>query len=67
MVAIIVSVICRLIAYVSVLAFVFGLVAMSGNYGYLWFLLLIGTCKVIPTYGYTRRVDGEENGGNDGE
>ena len=67
MVVVMVSVICRLIAYVSVLAFVLGLVAMSGNYGYLWFLLLLSTCELIPTYGYTRRVDGDENGGNDGK
>lgn len=67
MVVVMVSVICRLIAYVSVLAFVFGLVAMSGNYGYLWFLLLLSTCELIPIYGYTRRADGDENGGNDGK
>ena len=48
--AVIVSVICRLLAYISVLAFVFGVVALSGNYNFLWLLLLLLTCEFVPTY-----------------
>lgn len=48
--AIIVSVICRLIAYISVLAFVFGIVALTGKYVFLMLLFLLMTCDTIPVY-----------------
>lgn len=48
--AIIVSVICRLLAYIAVLAFVFGIVFLSGNYKFLWLLLLLLTCGFVPVY-----------------
>ena len=48
--AVIVSIVCRLLAYISVLAFVFGLVIWSGNYKFLWFLLLLLTCELVPLY-----------------
>ena len=48
--AIAISIICRCIAYVSVLAFVFGLIYISGNYSYLWMLSLLITCPIVPTY-----------------
>lgn len=47
---VIISVICRLIAYISVLAFVYGVVAVSGNPKYLWLLALLITCELVPTY-----------------
>ena len=55
--AIIVAVICRLLAYISVLSFVFGIVALSGNYNFLWLLLLLLTCEFVPTY----RFEGGKN------
>lgn len=48
--AVIVSIVCRLLAYISVLAFVLGLVIWSGNYNFLWFLLLLLTCELVPLY-----------------
>lgn len=50
--AVVISVICRLLAYISILAFVFGIVYISGNYRYLWFLFLLPTCEFIPTFEY---------------
>lgn len=58
--AVVTSIICRCIAYLSVLAFVFGLVWMSGNYNYLWFLLLLFTCEIVPIY-----ESGVSNNGTD--
>lgn len=45
-----IAVICRLLAYIAVLAFVFGLVYITNNYKFLWFLLLLCTCELIPIY-----------------
>lgn len=44
------SIIGRLIAYLAVLAFVFGIVYMTQNTAYLWLLLLILTVDYVPTY-----------------
>lgn len=57
--AIIVSTVCRLLAYISVLAFVFGLVVWSGSYKFLWFLLLLLTCGLVPTY--ESRINNDNN------
>lgn len=46
--AVAISIICRCVAYVAVLAFVFGLVWISGNYSYLWFVFLLLTCTLVP-------------------
>lgn len=61
--AVIVSLICRLLAYMSVLAFVFGIVTLSGNYNFLWLLLLLLTCEFVPTY----QTKGDKNDRTDGE
>lgn len=61
--AIIVSSICRLLAYISVLAFVFGIVALSGNYNFLWLLLLLLTCALVPVY----ESKGDKNDRTDGK
>lgn len=50
---IIISVICRTLAIIAVLAFVFLLVYISGRYSFLWFLFLILACKYVPVYKYT--------------
>ena len=65
--AIAISVICRCIAFVSILAFVFGLIYISGNYGFLWLLFLLFTCYFVPTYesGFTNnRTDEEQTDDN---
>lgn len=61
--AIIVSLICRLLAYISVLAFVFGIVALSGNYNFLWLLLLLLTCALVPVC----ESKGDKNDRTDGK
>ena len=48
--AVIISIICRCLAYVAILAFVFGVVYLTKNTKYLWLLLLIVTADYVPTY-----------------
>ena len=60
--AVVTAVICRCMAYIAVLAFVFGLVRMSGDYHYLWFLFLLLTCYIVPTY-----ESGVKKSGTDGK
>lgn len=48
--------ICTTLLIIAVLAFVFGLVYISGNYNFLWFLFLVLTYTFI-----TRKNDGKDN------
>ena len=50
------AVICRFLAFVAILAFVFALVYVSNNYKFLWFLLLLPTCEFIPCYETPKQV-----------
>lgn len=47
----------RLIAFIAILGFVFGIVALSGNYEFLWLLWLLPTVEFIPTYNFTTYSD----------
>ena len=60
--AVITGIVCRALAYIAVLTFVFGLIYMSKNYNYLWFLFLLITCEFVPTYTCTKEYKecGEE-------
>lgn len=62
--AIIVSLICRLLAYISVLAFIFGVVFLSENYNFLWLLFLLLTCEFVPTYQVKEVKDDRTDGKN---
>ena len=62
------SIICRLLGLIAVLAFVFGMVAFTGNLHCLWLLSLILVLDVIPVYEFTRKNtknDNEVNKTND--
>lgn len=48
--AVIVSIIARLIAFLGVFAFVFGIVYITKNTGYLWLLFLLFTVEYVPLY-----------------
>ena len=61
--AVIAGVICRVLAYIAILAFVFGLIYISKNYNYLWFLFLLITCEFIPIY--TWKEEHEKHNKND--
>lgn len=50
------SVIFRFLAFAIVLAFVFGLVYISNNYKFLWFLFLLPTCTFIPVYQTPKQI-----------
>ena len=45
------SLVCKTIVIVSVLAFVFGLICITGNMRSLWFLLLVLLEELVPGYG----------------
>ena len=66
-VSIITSIICRLLGLIVVLAFVFGMVALTGNLHCLWLLFLLLAIEVIPVYEFTRKNinDNEVNKTND--
>ena len=62
------SIICRLLGLIAVLAFVFGMVALTGNLHCLWLLFLLFAIEVIPVYEFTRKNikdDNEVNQTND--
>ena len=61
--AVIISIICRCLAYLAVLAFVFGIVHTTKNTKYLWLLLLIMTVYFIPTY-ECKGIANTDNNGN---
>lgn len=48
--AVIISIICRCLAFIAVLAFVFGIVYITKNPKYLWLLFLIISVYSVPTY-----------------
>ena len=57
---IILSIICRLLAFIGVLAFVAFMVAFTGKLSCLWLLFLLLTVECIPTYEFKRKVLDED-------
>lgn len=49
-VCIIASIICRLLGFVAVLAFVYFMVVLTGSPSCLWLLFLLFAVDIIPTY-----------------
>lgn len=50
---IIASVICRLLALVAILAFVFAMVWFTGKLSCLWLLFLLLVVEIVPTYEFS--------------
>jgi hypothetical protein len=48
--SIITSIICRLLALIAVLAFVYAMVVLTGSLGCLWLLFLLLAVELVPTY-----------------
>lgn len=64
--AIIISLICRTLAFISVLAFVFGICFFTNNLHFLWLLFLILTVEFIPVFTF-KRVSSINNEDEDDE
>lgn len=48
--AVIISIIARLVAFLSVLGFVFGIVYITNDMRFLWLLWMLLAIEFIPTY-----------------
>lgn len=48
--AIMTSMVCRCILYLAILAFIFGIIYISGCFKFLYLLVLLPTCVLIPSY-----------------
>ena len=60
-ICIIASIVCRLLALVAVLAFVYFMVVWTGSLGCLWLLFLLLAVEFVPTYEFKhKRSDDEE-------
>jgi hypothetical protein len=53
-VCIIASIICKLLAIVAILAFVYFMVVFSGSLHCLWLLFLLFAVDLVPTYEFKR-------------
>ena len=53
-ICIIASIICRLLAIVAILAFVYFMVVFSGSLHCLWLLFLLFAVDLVPTYEFKR-------------
>ena len=60
---IIASIVCRLLGILTVLAFVYFMVLLTGSLGCLWLLFLLLAIELIPTYDYKHEEE-EKNNGN---
>lgn len=60
-VCIITSIICRLLALVAVLGFVFALVVITSNLNCLWLLFLLLVVEIIPVYEFKLERDKDVN------
>lgn len=58
--SIITSIICRLLAIVAVLIFVYLMVVFTGSLSCLWLLFLLLAVELVPTYEYKHNYN--ENG-----
>lgn len=52
---IIASIVCRLLALVAVLAFVYFMVVFTGSLGCLWLLFLLLAVELVPTYEFKQK------------
>lgn len=52
---IIASIVCRLLGFVAVLAFVYFMVVLTGSLGCLWLLFLLLAVELIPTYEFKHK------------
>ena len=52
--SIITSIICRLLAIMAILAFVYFMVVFSGSLHCLWLLFLLFAVDIVPTYEFKR-------------
>lgn len=64
-ICIIASIICRLLAIVAILAFVYFMVVFSGSLHCLWLLFLLFAVDLVPTYEFKREfpIDKENKDG----
>lgn len=62
---IIVSVVCRLLAVVAILAFVCFMVVFSGSLHCLWLLFLLFVAELVPTYEFKREFPVNKENKND--
>ena len=58
------SIICRLLALVAVLAFVYFMVVFTGSLGCLWLLFLLLTVELVPTYEFKQESTKENKNGD---
>lgn len=63
---IIASIVCRLLALVAVLAFVYFMVVLTGSLGCLWLLFLLLAVELVPTYEFKHTNDNSEEEKNNG-
>lgn len=49
------SIVCRLLGFVAVLAFVYFMVVLTGSLGCLWLLFLLLAVELIPTYEFKHK------------
>ena len=57
---IIMSIICRLLAFIGVLAFVAFIVAFTNSLHCLWLLFLLLAVEYVPVYEFKRQVSDED-------
>ena len=58
-ICIVTSIICRLLALVAILAFVFAMVAITNNLNYLWLLFLLLAAEIVPVYNFKSQGDND--------
>jgi hypothetical protein len=63
-ICIIASIVCRLLALVAVLAFVYFMVVLTGSLGCLWLLFLLLAVEFVPTYEFKHRKSDDEKENN---
>ena len=59
---VIASIVCRLLAFLGILAFVFGVTIMFDNPKLLWLLFLLPTACFVPTYDFKKSEEGPFKG-----
>lgn len=57
---VIIALIAKVVVILSVLAFVFAIVYVTGNIKFLWLLFLLVSVYFIPTYTYTEKNEHTE-------
>ena len=57
---IIVSIVCRLLGVISILAFVYAMVVYTGSLKCLWLLFLLLAVELIPVYEFKHKDEGKD-------